>query len=339
MVLSVYLLPSLLSALIVLAILPLWIKKAHKISLIWDDMNKFHSPKVAGSGGVVVVLGFVIGILSIVTLTVFLYPQYDFLIEMLALLTVILMLGIIGIIDDILGWQHGGLSVSSRLVLVALASIPLIAINAGKSTIGLPLLGELSLGVIYPLVMIPIGIVGATTTFNFLAGFNGLEAGQGALLIIGLGIVSYLTGQPILFAISLCMVAGLICFLIWNFTPAKVFPGNSLTYSIGGLTAALAILGNFEKVAIFFFIPYIIETFLKLRGRLKMQSFGKPLPDGSLTLRYNKLYGLEHVAIYSMEKLKIKPTERKVVLTLWAFQLIIILLGFAIFWQGIVSGT
>ena len=302
-------------------------------------MNKIHSPKVAGSGGVVVVLGFVIGILSIVTMTVFLYPQYNLLIEILALLAVILMLGIIGIIDDILGWQHGGLSIRSRLVLIALASIPLIAINAGKSTIGLPFVGDVNLGILYPLLMIPIGIVGATTTFNFLAGYNGLESGLGALLILALGIVSYLTGHTILFAISLSLVVGLLCFLLWNFVPAKVFPGNSLTYTIGGLTAALAILGNFEKIAIFFFIPYIIETFLKLRGRLRMQSFGKPLPDGSLTLRYNKLYGLEHVAIYLMEKFNIRPTEIKVVLALWAFQLIIILLGFAIFWQGIVSGT
>jgi hypothetical protein len=32
------------------------------------------------------------------------------------------------------------------------------------------------------------------------------------------------------------------------------------------LIACMAILGNFEKIAVFVFIPYIIETFLKLRG-------------------------------------------------------------------------
>ncbi|HIF03136.1 MAG TPA: glycosyl transferase family 4, partial [Nitrospinaceae bacterium] len=33
---------------------------------------------------------------------------------------------------------------------------------------------------------IPLGIVGAATTFNFLAGFNGLETGQGILIFSGL---------------------------------------------------------------------------------------------------------------------------------------------------------
>ena len=97
----------------------------------------------------------------------------------------------------------------------------------------------------------------------------------------------------------------------------------------------MAILGNFEKIAIFFFIPYILEMVLKLRGNLVKQSFGKPNPDGSLSLRYDKIYGLEHLSIFLLQKLNIKPTEKKVVCSLWAFQILIIILGFIIFRQGI----
>jgi len=53
-----------------------------------------------------------------------------------------------------------------------------------------------------------------------------------------------------------------------------------MTYSIGALIASMAILGNFEKIAVFVFIPYILETVLKLRGRLKKYSFAKVREDG-----------------------------------------------------------
>ena len=64
------------------------------------------------------------------------------------------------------------------------------------------------------------------------------------------------------------MVGALIGFYIYNKFPAKVFPGDILTYSVGALIAGMAILGNFEKIAVFVFIPYIIETILKSRGKL-----------------------------------------------------------------------
>jgi UDP-N-acetylglucosamine--dolichyl-phosphate N-acetylglucosaminephosphotransferase len=198
-----------------------------------------------------------------------------------------------------------------------------------------PLIGPIEFGIIYPLVLIPIGIVGASTTFNFLAGFNGLEAGQGILLLFSLGIVSLFTGSYWLMAFSLCMIASLIAFLLYNFYPAKIFPGDSLTYSVGGLIAVISILGNFEKIAIFFFIPYILETCLKLRGRLEKHSFGKPTPDNCLELNYDKIYSLNHLSIFLLRKNNIKVTEKKVVFSIWLFQTFIIILGFIIFREGI----
>jgi len=331
----IILLTILASFFVTLFLLPFWIRKAKQIGLEWEDMNKYKSERVAGSGGIVTVLGFTIGILIFIGYRVFYLKNSDFLVETLSVLTVILILSGIGLVDDLLGWRKGGLSIRSRIILVALAAIPLVAINAGKSIVSVPFFGQIDLGFLYPLIIIPIGVVGATTTFNFLAGYNGLEAGQGILLLSSLSLVAFFTGNSWLSIIALCMAASLLSFLIFNKYPAKVFPGDSLTYSVGGLIAILAILGNFEKVAVFFFIPYILETFLKLRGRLVKQSFGKPNKDGTLDLKYNKIYGLEHAAILFMRKAGIKSTEERVVYLIWMFQLIIILLGFIIFREGI----
>ena len=61
------------------------------------------------------------------------------------------------LIDDLLGWQHGGLSRRSRILLVSLASLPLMAINAGKASMDLPVLGVVDFGLVYPLVFNPVG--------------------------------------------------------------------------------------------------------------------------------------------------------------------------------------
>jgi len=307
-------------------ILPYWIKKAKQIGLIWKDMNKPKQPKnVAGSGGLIVVLGFVLGVLFYIAIKTFYFKSTSALIEILALLVSILLISIIGLIDDIFGWQLGGLSKRSRLILVLLAAIPLMVINAGEST----MMG-INFGLIFPLLIIPIGILGATTTFNFLAGYNGLEAGQGIIILSALALVTWLTGNAWLSVIALCMVASLIGFYIFNKYPAKVFPGDIMTYSIGALIAVIAILGNIEKIAVLFFIPYIIETGLKLRGRLKKESFAKVNKDGSLEMPYEKIYGLEHLAIYILKKIKPskKVYEKEVVFLIHGFQIIVVLLAF-----------
>jgi len=323
--------PAIVSFLVTIFLMPLWINKAKQIGLLWDDVNKFNSEKVAGSGGIVVMLSFIIGMSLFIAYRVFILDNSSYLIEILAISLVLLILGIVGFIDDLFGWQRGGLSVKSRIIMCFIAAIPLMAINAGKSLVSLPLIGFVDFGIIYPLILIPIAIIGTSTTFNFLAGFNGLEAGQGILTLSALGIVAFLTGQSWLSVVALIMVVSLAGFLLFNFSPARVFPGDVLTYPVGGLIAVLAILGNFEKIALFFFIPFIIEVILKSRGKLKKSSFGKPNKDGSLSLRHDRIYGLTHLTIYVLQKLNIKPTEVKVTLILWAFNILVVILGFLLF--------
>jgi len=320
------------SFLATLVFLPKWISKCRKVGLSWEDMNKYNHPKnVASSGGLVVVMGFVLGVLSYVAIRTFFIELNGVSLKIFSLLSVILILAIVGLSDDLLGWRNGGLSVKFRILLAFLASIPLVVINAGTHTINMPFVGLVNLGLLYPLFLIPLGIAGATTTYNFLAGFNGLEAGQGIIILSFLSLIAYITGSSWLALIGLIMVASLIVFYFYNKVPAKVFPGDILTYSIGALIAGMAILGNFEKVALFIFIPYIIETGLKLRGGLKKQSFGIPQKDGSLKKPYEKNYSLTHVAIGFLEKLKKKVYEKDVVYLIFAFQIVICLFALVIF--------
>jgi len=309
-------------------ILPRWIQNCRKIGLVWEDMNKFGHPKnVASSGGVVVVMSFVVGVLSYIALKTFLFGGTVHSLEIFGLLSVILILGIVGLTDDLLGWKNKGLSIRIRLALAFMAAIPLVVINVGTHTMNLPILGAVNFGILYPLIIVPLGIAGAATTFNFLAGFNGLEAGQGILVVGFLSFVAYVTGSPWLAVVGLCMVGALIAFYYFNRVPADVFPGDIVTYAIGALIAGMAILGNFEKIALVVFIPYIIEVILKLRGGLKKHSFGIPNKQGHLDMPFDKIYGLEHLAIWVLNKVG-RATERKVTYLIHAFQILFILIAF-----------
>jgi len=315
----------LVSFLLTVLVLPTWIKKCKKIGMVWEDMNKFGHPKVAASGGVIVIMAFVLGVLSYVALKTFVFGGTVRALEIFALLSVVLILGVAGLVDDLLGWKNGGLSTRVRLLLAIVASVPLVVINAGTHFMNVPFVGAINFGIFYPLVLIPLAVVGVSTTYNFLAGFNGLEAGQGILILGFLSFVAYATGSPWLGVVGLCMVGALVGFYIFNRFPAKVFPGDMLTYGVGAVIAGMAILGNFEKIAFVVFIPYMIEVVLKVRGKLKRHSFGVPNRYGKLNVPYEKIYGLEHLAIWALGH---GATERKVTYLIHGVQILFILIGF-----------
>lgn len=329
-------LPILFSLILTWIILPRWIKKCKKVGLLWENMNVIGHPKnLASSGGIVVIMSFVLGVLSYVAIKTFILNVNETTLSIFALLSVILILAAVGLVDDLLGWQHGGLSAKFRLFLILIASIPLIVINAGTHVVSLPFFGVINIGLLYPLLFIPLGVVGATSTYNFLAGFNGLEAGQGIIILTFLSFIAYIIGSSWLALVGFCMVASLIGFYYYNKCPAKVLPGDILTYSIGALIAIMAILGNFEKIAFFIFIPYILETVLKLRGGLKKQSFGLPQSDGSLEMPYDKIYGMTHLSLFILKKFKRKVYERDVVHLIFIIQILFCLLALVLFREAL----
>jgi len=97
------------------------------------------------------------------------------------------------------------------------------------------------------------------------------------------------------------------------------------------LIAVMAILGNFERIAVFMFIPYIAEVFIKLRGKLKKQSLVKPNKDGSLRLPYRKVYSVTHLLLLVLSGFKKKVYEKDVVYLMFSLQIIICLLAILIF--------
>lgn len=313
---------------------PYWIRRAKKAGLVGKDMHKPDKREVAELGGIVVLFGFLLGSLAYVAIDTFFisHPKLNAFLErdlsIMAALTTVLIVAIVGMVDDILGWKIG-LRQWHKPVIVLFAALPIMVVNAGQSTIALPFIGRISLGIIYPLILIPIAISCAANGFNMIAGYNGIETGMGAIILSALSYLAWQNQQPHIAVIALCMVFALIAFYFYNRIPAKVFPGNILTYSVGAMIAIIAIVGNLERAALFLFIPYFIELILKSRGLMQKESFAGVNPDGSLELPYGKLYGIEHLAIRILKKFKKKVYESDVVYSILIFEMVLVAALFA----------
>ena len=310
-------------------ILPTWIKRAKKAGLLGKDIHKIKEKEVAEMGGIVVLLTFMIGIMGYIAIRIFWFHSNDYVTSIFAILSAVLIAGIIGIIDDILGWKIG-LRQWQKPLLTLLVAAPIMAINAGTRIMSFPIIGPIDLGIIYPLILIPFIILMSTNGFNMLAGFNGLEAGQGVIILSALALLSFQTGTAWLSIVNLCMVFALLGFLMYNYSPSSIFPGDTLTYTVGALIGITAIIANIEKAFLIMFIPYIIQFFLKLRGLFQKESFAQIQPNGTLIPRYKKIYGLENLTVKILNYLKIKTTEKKVVYSLHLVQLIFVVVAFVI---------
>jgi UDP-N-acetylglucosamine--dolichyl-phosphate N-acetylglucosaminephosphotransferase len=278
--------------------------------LVGTDLQKKDKPKIAEMGGLVVVFGTIAGLFLFIGINTFLYGQSLSFLQLLAAMLTFLIAGLVGFFDDLSGlakaregkkgfesYKRVGIRQWKKALLVIPAAVPLMAIMAGTSTMTFPLIGQVDIGLIYPLIAIPIAVFGAANALNMLAGLNGLEAGTGAVLMLFLGVFSYLHGQSEAAILAFVTFAALLAFLKYNWYPAKIFPGDSLTYTVGAIAAAIAIIGNIEKFALMLFAPWFLELFLKARSKFKAESFGQLQSDGTLKAPYPKVYSITHIVM------------------------------------------
>jgi len=311
----------------------MWIPAAKYFKLVGRDMNKYSYPEVPEAGGVSVVFGLAFGLFTYLFLKAIEGSSYH-LASIYALITTVLLAGFLGFADDILGWKKGIRQRRKALFSTAL-SLPLMTLTMlyhqynSFSVWGVPFWA-------YALIIVPIGIVGASNAINMVAGYNGLEAGLGIIILTTLAAKAYLDNELWIMLIATIGVAALFGFLIFNWYPAKVFPGDSLTYPLGAYIAALVILGNMEIFGGLLFPLYALKLILYLKAKKidrvgNIDEFGIPDEKGYLERPNKKIYGVAHIAILIQKKIRGYATERGVVITLLSIQTLISIIVFLTF--------
>ncbi len=295
---------------------PFVIQRMRLRKIVGKDMNKIGKPLVPEMGGIAIFFGFCFGVLVAIFLASFFHLIRVDLPILFAGFSTILLTAFLGVFDDLIGWRHGIRKYQHALVPI-FAALPLMAIKAGETAMAVPGIGVVDFGIWYPLLLVPLGVAGASNALNMLAGLNGLEAGLGIILAGTMFLLSLLSGHMEAAIIMLCMLGALLAFIRFNWFPARIFPGDATTLMVGASIAVASIIGNMERIGIMLLALFFVELILKAKVGFQVESFGVPKKDG--TLRAPEKIG--SVTHWVMKRGNF--TEKQVVLIILGFQVLV----------------
>jgi len=185
----------------------------------------------------------------------------------LALLVPALFLGLIGLVDDIVG-----LNPLPRLfiqtVMAVLVSVFLIRSNTIGISFDKTFLDE---------TLMIFWIIGICNSINFFDNHDGGAAGIVAISTIGISLIAWGENQELIASLALVTAGSTLGFLIWNKSPAKIYMGDAGALFLGVLVAVLTIRLNpginpqFNSLAILpmlLAVP-ILDTCIAVFSRLR----------------------------------------------------------------------
>ena len=284
------------------ALTPYLAGRLRRTGITGRDIHKPEQPEVAEMGGLAILIGVTVPLLL---------TQNPGISEVLV---VFLLFGLVGIIDDLTNLRQLHKVLLSLLVA---APVAFFGVPSWVDILGY----RLNLGVLYPLIAV-LFVVGSANLVNLLAGFNGLEIGTSA---IALGFLAAVTDGPARL-VALTGLGASLGFLWWNKYPARIFPGDTGTLSMGALIGLVGIIGKVEVYAAILLIPHFIDFVIKaLRVRFGVRKHGRTrvLSDGTLLAPpYPSFLG-------TIMK-KVRVNEPKLVAIVWGIELTLGLLVLAL---------
>ncbi len=324
---------SLISFVVTLILSKPLMKYLKKVGLVAYDMQKKNKPLLPTSAGLLILPG----ILGAIYFAIFFSSLTNSLntLTLLSTSSSIILGYLIGLFDDLNNRSKFfvettgikdiriGLKQWQKPLLSIPIAVPLIASRIGNTSMVLPLIGQINFGILYSVVLVPIGTVAVVNAYNMLAGMNGLEGSLGMIAFTSLGIFCLINNRYEGAILAFSTVASLIVYLYYNKYPAKLLPGDSLTYLLGAVYITVVIISNIEKFGAILFAPWIIEFLLKVRSKFKAASLGILTKEGYLKSRYKKIYSLTHLAM------KFKLKEWQITLFIDAIAILFAILAFA----------
>lgn len=172
---------------------------------------------------------------------------------------------VLGGFDDYLNikdlWKRG-IPVAPKFILLfglAILGAWWFYTKLGISSIALPLIGELELGLWYPVLFVFI-FMASGHSVNFTDGLDGLAAG---LLIMSYGVfavIAYSKGMFLLTTFCGVVIGSLTAFLWFNIHPAKFFMGDLGSLALGSTLGVIALITDSLVPLILASTVYIMET-------------------------------------------------------------------------------
>lgn len=187
--------------------------------------------------------------------------------------------GMVGLLDDIINLRSQGRGVAGLraplkfglITAVATASALFFYFKLDYSTIQLPFLGDVTLG----LFLIPLFVLAVVSTSNAVNISDGLDGLAGGLLLSAFGAFGVIAALQGNFGIAgFCMtVTGTLLAYVWfNIPPARFFMGDVGSFSLGTALGVVAMLTD-----TLFLLPIIGVIFVLEAGSSAAQILSKKI--------------------------------------------------------------
>ncbi len=296
------------------------IKYMKKKGNVGYDIHKNARPEIAESGGLSIVIGvFVASIIAMM-----LFPLF-FNVILIFIITIGLA-AFIGFIDDLKKLRS-----RYKILLTIITGSAIFFANYYKfitiSSPILPFLGKTRLTLLYPL-LVPIIVAIFANTVNMMEGYNGEGSGTCLIAVCSLFICALIWNSAEALLITIIAIAVLIPFFLYNKYPAKVFPGDIGTLSMGVIIACIALFGSLEVAVFCALLMHIFNSFYILssvRGFLESSKIQK-LKDDIILLEDDRIKAsVQEDAALTLPRLilgKGPLTEKKLILNFFVISII-----------------
>ena len=259
-------------------VMPYVISKMKNSKIVGIDVHKLDKPEVAEMGGVGVLVGLVVGCLTLfISHGILGGGFFDY--RVLIFMSVVLFAGLIGVVDD-----RKPLGPKVKPFLTALACLPILIYSWTVIALGLvppiipafdpgpllPFLGRTRLTIIYPFLLVPLAIAVPANAINMIDVFNGVMPLTTIFMFAAILIVSLVMlfigvpGAEMGVLLSGVMLGVLLAYFFYNRYPARTFAGDTGSLAVGAALGATAIMGRVELIAIIALLPAVMNAFYSL---------------------------------------------------------------------------
>ena len=203
--------------------------------------RKVHTEPVPRIGGIAIFLAFHGSILLALALPSYRADQVHSGHIAVTLFCATFLVFLVGLVDDLFG-VHYAIKFSAQ----AIAAVVVYWGGINIQQVTMPWTGPLNLGWLsLPATILWFLLV--TNSFNLIDGLDGLAAGVSFFSSIVLLLLSLISGNLVVAPALAALAGASLGFLRYNFNPASIFMGDSGSYFIGFMLAALGLLGSMKS--------------------------------------------------------------------------------------------
>ena len=174
----------------------------------------------------------------------------------------------VGVIDDcinIFGTGRGaaGLRGPVKFALITGVGLALgwyFAAKLGWTTILVPFIGTIEVGIVGMILIFAFAVVATSNAVNISDGLDGLSGGLSMMAYGAFGIIALFQGNIMLFGFCMTVVGWLLSYIWFNVPPARFMMGDTGSFALGSGLGVVAMMTNSFFLLPIIGLPFVVEA-------------------------------------------------------------------------------